>query len=427
MFESCVADPLAYEASLVDRIAELERGKAAAAAEQARVAAELDVARRAREAAEGVPAAKRGRGLAAEIALARHDSPNRGGRHLGFARALVHEMPHTLSASEAGALSEWRATLIVRESACLSLEDRRTLDARMCADQPALEGLGDKRIEADAKAIAYELDPQVVVDKAVRARSQRTVTVRPAPDAMTYVTALLPMAQGVSVYAALKREADTTFDGRGRSQVMADTLVERVTGQPADVPVPIAVNLVLTDETLFGRRTTPARIPGYGPVPAAIACRLAGDAIADEQSKATLRRLYRHPDSGALVAIESRSRLFPKGLAQFIAFRDDTCRTPYCDAPIRHTDHATPHARSGSTTAANGLGECEACNYAKEAPGWRVHTFDADGQRHKAVYITPTGAHHESHAPPMLNDVVVFKQSAIEGLIANHLAGLTAA
>jgi hypothetical protein len=147
MFEShAVADPLAYEASLVDRIAELERGKAAAAAEQARVTAELDVARRAREAADGVPAAKRGRGLAAEIALARHDSPNRGGRHLGFARALVHEMPHTLSALEAGALSEWRATLIVRESACLSLEDRRTLDARMCADQSALEGLGDKRI-----------------------------------------------------------------------------------------------------------------------------------------------------------------------------------------------------------------------------------------------------------------------------------------
>ena len=428
MFESSPgADPLAYEASLVDRIAELERGKAAAAAEQARVTAELDVARRAREAAEGVPAAKRARGLAAEIALTRHDSPNRGGRHLGFARALVHEMPHTLSALEAGALSEWRATLIVRESACLSLEDRRTLDARMCADRSALEGLGDKRIEADAKAIAYELDPQVVVDKAVRAQSERTVTVRPAPDAMTYVTALLPMTQGVSVYAALKREADTTFDGRGRGQVMADTLVERVTGQPADVPVPIAVNLVLTDETLFGGGTTPARIPGYGPVPAAIACRLAGDAIADEQSKATLRRLYRHPDSGALVAMESRSRLFPKGLAQFIAFRDDTCRTPYCDAPIRHTDHATPHTRGGSTTAVNGLGECEACNYAKEALGWTVHTFDADGQRHKAVYVTPTGSHHESHAPPMLNDVVVFKPSAIEGLIADHLAGLTAA
>jgi hypothetical protein len=428
MFEAgAEADAIAYEASLVERIAELERGKSAAAAEQARVTADLDAARRARETAEGLPAAKRGRGLAGEIALARHDSPNRGGRHLGFARALVHEMPYTLAALESGALSEWRATLIVRESACLSIEDRRTLDVRMCADQAALDGLGDKRIEADAKAIAYQLDPQAVVDKAVRAQSERTVTVRPAPDTMTYVTALLPMTQGVSVYAALKRAADTSFDNRSRGQVMADTLFERITGHPADVPVPIAVNLVLTDETLLGGATAPAHIPGYGPMPAAIACRLAGDAIADEQSKAALRRLYRHPDSGALVAMESRSRLFPKGLAQFIAFRDDTCRTPYCDAPIRHADHATPHSRGGPTTAANGVGTCEACNYAKEAPGWRVHTFKADGQRHKAVYVTPTGASHESHAPPLLNDVVMFKPSAVEALVANHLAGLTAA
>jgi hypothetical protein len=428
MFDSGVTvDPLAYEAVLVARIAELERSKSVAAAEQARVTADLDTARRAREAAEGMPAAKRGRGLAAEIALARHDAPNRGGRHLGFARALVHEMPHTLAALSSGALSEWRATLIVRESACLSLEDRRRLDVEMCADPAELAGKGDKRIEADAKAIAYRLDPQAVVDRAVRAQSERTVTVRPAPDTMTYVTALLPMVQGVSVYAALKRAADTNCDDRCRGQVMADTLVERVTGRPAEVAVPVAVNLVMTDETLLGGATTPAHIPGYGPVPAAIACRLAGDAIADEQSKATLRRLYRHPDSGALVAMESRSRLFPKGLAQFIAFRDDTCRTPYCDARIRHTDHATPHARGGPTAAANGLGECEACNYAKEAPGWRVHTFDDDGQRHKAEYLTPTGARHQSQAPPLLNDVVMFKPSAVEALLTNHLAGLAAA
>ncbi|BBX01153.1 hypothetical protein MMOR_20890 [Mycolicibacterium moriokaense] len=336
-------------------------------------------------------------------------------------------MPYTLAALECGALSEWRATLIVRESACLSIEDRRTLDARLCADQAALEGRGDKRIAADAKAIAYELDPHAVVDKAVRAESERRVTVRPAPDTMSYVTALLPMAQGVSVYAALKRAADTTFDDRSRGQVMADTLVERVTGRPADVPVPVAVNLVLTDETLLGGATTPAQIAGYGPVPAAIACRLANDAIADENSKATLRRLYRHPDSGALVAMESRSRLFPKGLAQFIAIRDDTCRTPYCDAPIRHTDHATPHARGGPTTAANGLGECEACNYAKEAPGWRVHTFDGEGERHTAEYVTPTGARHKSHAPPLPGDIVMFKPSAVEALIASQLAGFTAA
>ena len=97
------------EAALIDRIAVLERTKSAAAAEQAVLTARLDCARRAREAAAGIPTAKRGKGLGSEIALARRDSPNRGGRHLGFARALVNEMPHTLSALTAGLLSEWRA------------------------------------------------------------------------------------------------------------------------------------------------------------------------------------------------------------------------------------------------------------------------------------------------------------------------------
>jgi len=402
MFESLVlVDPDAAESALVARIAELEKLKSAAAAAQARITAALDGSRRSNEAARGVPAAKRGRGLGSEVALARRDSPNQGGRHLGFARALVHEMPHTLAALEAGFLSEWRATLIVRESACLDVEDRRTLDRELCSDVSGLEGLGDARIAAEAKKIAYRLDPQAVVDRAVRAESERRVSIRPAPDNMTHVTALLPMPQGVAVYATLHRAADTCGDGRGRGQVMADTLVERVTGRPAEVPVPVAVEVVITDESLFAGDSEPARVPGYGPVPAGIARRLIAAATGDRRSRATLRRLYKHPRSGALVAMESRARLFPKGLSRFIDLRDDTCRTPYCDAPIRHHDHATSHHRGGVTSGVNGLGLCEACNYAKEAPGWSVTTTQDDQGCHTAEFITPTGARHHSKAPPL--------------------------
>jgi Domain of unknown function (DUF222) len=422
MFESpSVAEAVAREAALVDRIAGLELEKSAAAAKQAELTVELDVLRRAREAEAGVPAAKRGKGLGSEVALARHDSPNQGGRHLGFARALVHEMPHTLAALRAGALSEWRATLIVRESACLDVEDRRALDAELCADQKNLEGKGNKRIEADAKAIAYRLDPQAIVDRAVRAVSERTVTSRPAPDNMAYVTALLPMPQGVAVYAALKKQADTTYDERSRGQVMADTFVQRVTGRPAEVPVPVAVNLVISDESLLAGDTEPARVAGYGPIPAAIARHLIGAAVGNKQSRATLRRLYKRPRSGALLTMESRARIFPKGLATFIDLRDDTCRTPYCDAPIRHHDHADPSARGGPTSAANGLGECEACNYAKEAPGWRVCTSTDENGSHTAEFTTPTGARHRSKAPPQPGVIDIVTASDIEAQLGIRL------
>jgi len=370
------ADPHADEAALIERIGWLERVKSAAATGQARAAALVDERRRADEAAAGVPKAQQGRGVGSEVALARRDSPVRGGRHLGLAKVLVHEMPHTLAALACGVLSEWRATLIARESACLSVEDRAILDAELCADVGKLAGKGDARITAAAKEIAARLDVQAVVDRAAKAVADRTVTIRPAPDCMTYVTVLLPVAQGVGVYAALTRAADTTFDDRSRGQVMADTLAERVTGRPADAPESVALNLVMTDQALWGQDNAPAGLDGYGPIPASVAQRLVKDAVVDDRSLATLRRLYRHPTTGALVAMESRSRFFPKGLAGFIGLRDRTCRTPYCDAPIRHRDHATPRNRGGPTSATNGLGECERCNYVKEAPGWRVTAGD---------------------------------------------------
>jgi hypothetical protein len=158
----------------------------------------------------------------------------------------------------------------------------------------------------------------------------------------------------------------------------------------------MAVQVGISDRALFGGDTAPATVTGYGPIPAEVARRMISAAAADPRSAATVRRLYRR--GGALVAMDSRARRFPKGLAAFIAARDQTCRTPYCDAPIRHVDHAHPHHRGGPTSAANGLGLCERCNYAKETPGWHV-TTDETGA-HTATFETPTGATCQSTAPP---------------------------
>jgi hypothetical protein len=142
---------------------------------------------------------------------------------------------------------------------------------------------------------------------------------------------------------------------------------------------------------LAGRRHH-ARDHQRGPIPAAVARGLVSKALGDERSRCTLRRLYRHPKSGQLVAMESRSRRFPKGLAKFIDLPDQMCRTPYCDAPIRHRD--------GPTSAKNGLGDCERCNYTKEAPGWSV-TAGTENGAHTARFETPTGHRYRSTAPSL--------------------------
>lgn len=292
MFESLFEfDPDVDEATLRGIVEQLEHLKSAAAAAQARATEAWAAKRHAKEAAAGVPKPRRGLGLAHEVALARRVSPKRGGQHLGLATALVREMPYTLAALECGALNEWRATLIVRESACLSIEHRRQLDAELCSDTSVLEGWGDKRIAAEAKKTAARLDAQAVVERSAKAAADRSVWLRPAPDTMAYVTVLLPVAQGVAVYATLKREADTTFDGRSRGQVMADTVVERITGRPADQPVSVSLNLVMADTTLAGDDNESAWLDGYGPVPAGFACKIVKDAAVDEDARTTLRRL----------------------------------------------------------------------------------------------------------------------------------------
>ncbi|MET3903188.1 DUF222 domain-containing protein [Paenarthrobacter sp. 4246] len=388
---------------LIEQLRVLEEMKAAISALQARVAVAFDLAQRAEQAEAGVPATERGQGVGAQVALARRESPNRGSRLLGLAKALVTEMPRTLAALKSGHLNEWRATLLVRETACLSVEDRCAVDQELAPDTGTFDGKGDKAIIAAAKAAAYRRDPRAVVGRASRAAAERTVSLRPAPDTMTYLTALLPVAQGVAVYAALTRAADSgrsSGDARGRGQLMADTLTERITGTPSGISG-INLDLVMTDRTLFQGDSEPARLKGYGIVPAAWGRELlgSGQTAHDQDLSVWLRRLYTAPATGELLATDSKARLFPGGLRRFIETRDDSCRTPYCDAPIRHIDHVVPWRSGGKTSLANGAGLCEACNHTKENPGWSTKAMPGDV--HTLEISTPTGHSYQSKAPPL--------------------------
>ncbi|MCC9204408.1 HNH endonuclease [Arthrobacter sp. zg-Y769] len=390
------------DCELIDRIRALEELKAAASAAQARAAAVFDASQRRKQAEAGVRREELGRGIASQIALARRESPSRGGRLLGFAKVLTEEMPCTLQALTRGKISEWRATLLVRETACLSLEDRRRVDEEVAGDPDMLETLGDRQIISRARGAGYRLDPSAAVKRAAKAESERFVSCRPAPDTMTYLTGLLPVAQGVGVFAALSREADrlrASGDSRGRGQIMADTLVERVTGQAGAGQVKVEVQLVMSDRTLVGGDSEPAFVPGYGPVPA----QWARDLVRDKPAERWIRRLYAKPATGQLVAMDSRARLFPASLGRFIAARDQTCRMPWCGAPIRNVDHIRPHQDGGATSTENGQGLCEACNQAKEASGWKARTVDPPGPNppHTVETTTPTGHTYRSTAPPL--------------------------
>ncbi len=141
----------------------------------------------------------------------------------------------------------------------------------------------------------------------------------------------------------------------------------------------------------------PARIPGHGPVPAPVA--RAWVRGADEGS-VWLRRLYTSPGGRDLVAMDGRRRLFTGLLGRMLVLRDDTCATPWCDAPIVQADHTSPARDGGPTSFDNGSGDCARCNQVKEAPGWRVDVIR--GSPREIEVHTPSGHAYRSLAPPLL-------------------------
>lgn len=384
----------------IDLITQVRRLEHAAVAAQTRLAHDFDESRRAQQRAAGVHRDDLGKDVANAVALARRESPARTRRFLGLSRILATEMPHTARALARGDLDEWSATLVARETATLPLEVRTAVDTELVGSGRATQ-LSRKALVDEARSMAIRLDNAGVADRRRLAERDRRVTIRPAPDTMVYVTALVPVAQGVAVHATLTKAAATAIgegDDRGKGQIMADTLVELVTGRVTEAPPPVELHLVMTDRTLLGGADDPAHLPGYGVVPADWACDLVGRALT--HAAVWIKRLYVAPGTGDLMAMDSRRRKAPTGLRGFIEDRDRLCRTPYCGAPVKHIDHAEPYRDDPQTTAAGLQGLCEHCNYAKEAIGWRA--VPRAGPPHCVEITTPTGHTYLSFPPPPL-------------------------
>lgn len=384
----------------LELITALEELKSAAEGLQAHLAVEVDASMRQRAADRGVPVARQGQGVAHEIALSRREPPYRGKQQLGLAKALTGELPHTLAALRAGRITRWRATILARETACLSRDDRREVDRRVAGDPEALERMGDRELGDAVRRIAYRLDAEAWVTRRRIAEFERRVTLRPAPDVMSRLSAELPAAQGVAVLRTLGEHADSLRAGgdpRSRGQLMADTLVARLLGVEQPAALPVTAHVVVADDVMFGTAEEAAHLDGYGPVPAELSRELV--TVAHEAGLAALRRLYAKPRTGELVAADSRSRHFPDALALLIDLRDQNCRTPWCDAPVRHHDHVVAAADGGETSLTNGQGLCEACNYAKEGLGRRARP--SPGDRHTVESTSLAGRGYRSTAPPV--------------------------
>ena len=414
-------------------LAELERLKNVCAAAQAAVTVDLDeqaaVDRQAREGELGHRRRER-EGVTLEVSLARRVSPQRSRSLIRLARALHDRLPQTLEAFREGRISEWAASLVEKETRDLTDEQAREVDARLA---PTLGTCSEGRLARRAASLAYEADKRGFLQRHAKAVADRYVSIRPAADGMVRLSGLLPLAEGVALHRSLEEHArsarlagaaGTQQGGDGPppgqdgapghddsptvAQLRADELIRRVTGvDPSREGMPVEIGLVMTDRALLDEGEDPARAPGYGPVPAALARMIAtsGSTRSVDVTKASawLRRLLLDPVDSTLAEVDGRRRLFSGPLRRFVIARDQECAMPYCHAPIQDVDHVTRARDGGATTADNGQGLCRACNLDKETEGLRTEVVRAaDGTR--AVRVrTRYGQTHHSQPPPVLD------------------------
>lgn len=362
----CEIETGGSEGETLARITALEELKATVVAAQSREAVAFEQLRIERDRLNRVPTRDCGKRAGNEVGLAKKVSPGSGRKFLSTARSIVIGMPQTFRALSTGAISEDKARIMAEETAVLDAGDRRSVDIRM---NRSLEPSGLRSLRAEVRAITAEMDAEAAAQRAAKAASNRRVSLTAIADGLGRISAIVPLPQAVAAFESLRDGAESIVaggasDGRNRQQVLADTFVERVSGQASSTAVPAEIHLLVEAESVFSDGRVPAWLPGFGPLPAKTARKF----IAANKAKMFVSRIFTSPKDGQLVAMDARKRDFSGRLREMIVFRDDVCRTPWCDAPIRHADHAEPVAAGGETTWDNGSGLCAACNYARNIP-----------------------------------------------------------
>jgi hypothetical protein len=163
----------------IDRIAVLERIKAAVAAAQASEIVQFAKGQVAAQRGAGVDYRRLGRGVAEQVGLATRTSPWHGARKLGLARDLKLELPGTFALLAAGEISEYVAQLVATETSHLDGDTRRVVDRQVV--DAGVDQLAPKAAAGLARRLAYAADPAGAVRRARKARADRRVSLRTAP------------------------------------------------------------------------------------------------------------------------------------------------------------------------------------------------------------------------------------------------------
>ena len=186
------------------------------------------------------------------------------------------------------------------------------------------------------------------------------------------------------------RDAD-----RRRACALVELIDLGADADPAKVPsrpAP-AVQVTVALSTLAAADEQPADLSGYGPIPAALARRIAADPTS------TWRRLVTDP-LGTLADYGRTRYKPPPDLDAFVRARDQTCAFPNCNrrAVNCELDHVQPWSEHGETCAANLAPSCARHHHLRHDGGWDL---ERDQRTGAVTWTSPTGHTYRNELPEL--------------------------
>ncbi len=328
---------------------------------------------------------------AIELAAILNVTPHRVRNMAADSRTAVTCLDATLEALETAKLSGYKARLIIDGFRALALRfsnaglefeeaTQRRYETRVLwrADRKTVSEL--RRTIATTVA---RLAPPVDETTHEAAKAERTVTITPAADGMSWLTAYLTNADASRMFQVLTHVArvDDSLTGNVGNR-MADALVQIVDGvsavsaqsrnAAAELQVLVSFDQMLktangeTDSQFVGEIASTGMI-------------LEGQALLELLGDAKFRRIVYQPDTGELLDVGRESYRPPRRIRQHVEVRDRTCRAPGCVRPAKYSDidHITPWNDGGITAVENLAALCRTHHVLKTHGEWQYELSDS--------------------------------------------------
>jgi hypothetical protein len=267
-------------------------------------------------------------------------------------------------------------TIVYRTDLITDLDTLATVDGQLASRAARWSGLSQAKLGREVDRIVAKADQDAVRRRKERVEDREVVVVDTG-DGMSAVWATVFATDGHVLEQRLDALAATVCeaDPRTKQQRRADALGAVASGADrlgcrcgkSDCPAggktaaPLVVHVVAEQATVDGTSDKPGYLAGSDEL-------IPAELVAELADSAKLRPLFNAidapPESGYAPSAK---------LADFIRWRDVTCRAPGCDVPARQCDidHVIPFGDGGPTHASNLSCKCRKHHLAKTFCGWK--------------------------------------------------------